>query len=61
MCSSGMHAGYGLIEVPLLDPATVDTAMTRAVLEEHGMAATTSLVRARLTPAALCPLGLGTE
>lgn len=40
-------AGYDLIEIPMLDPGTVDTAMTAAVLEEAGIKATTSLVCSR--------------
>ena len=31
--------------VPLLEPATVDAAMTRSILEEHGLGASSSLVR----------------
>ena len=37
------RAGYDLIEIPLLDPATVDAAMTRRLLDEHGLEATCSL------------------
>lgn len=36
-------AGYDLIEIPVLDPASVDAAMTRELLEEHGLEATCSL------------------
>ncbi|GJP48898.1 hypothetical protein CLOM_g8165 [Closterium sp. NIES-68] len=35
--------GYDLIEVPVLDPTTVDVQHTRHVLREHGLAASTSL------------------
>lgn len=35
--------GYDLIEIPLLDPAKVDPARTRCQLDEHGLAAVTSL------------------
>jgi D-psicose/D-tagatose/L-ribulose 3-epimerase len=37
------RAGYDLIEIPLLDPASVDAAMTRRLLDEHGLSATCSL------------------
>ena len=37
------ETGYDLIEIPLLDPAAVDRAMTRRVLENAGLAATCSL------------------
>jgi len=37
------RAGYDLIEIPLLDPASVDAAMTRRLLVEHGLKATCSL------------------
>jgi hypothetical protein len=33
-----------MIEVPLLDPKSVDPVMTKAVLEEFGMQASSSLV-----------------
>lgn len=36
-------AGYDLIEIPVLDPASVDAGMTRGLLEEHGLEATCSL------------------
>lgn len=36
-------AGYDLIEIPVLDPRSVDPAMTRGLLEEHGLTATCSL------------------
>ncbi len=35
--------GFDLIEVPLLDPDAVDTSMTRALLDEHGLGASASL------------------
>ncbi|SDT17685.1 D-tagatose 3-epimerase [Nocardioides scoriae] len=41
--SSTARLGFDLIEVPLLDPATVDAAMTRSLLEEHGLGAACSL------------------
>lgn len=37
------EAGYDLIEVPLLDPAEVDAAMTRSVLEDAELGAACSL------------------
>eukprot|EP00892_Ulva_mutabilis_P011118 jgi/Ulvmu1/8379/UM042_0086.1 len=37
------QAGYSLIEIPMLDPQTVDTAMTAQVLSEAGITASTSL------------------
>ena len=37
------RAGYDVIEIPLLDPSSIDAAMTRRLLEEHGMTATCSL------------------
>jgi D-psicose/D-tagatose/L-ribulose 3-epimerase len=37
------QAGYDLIEIPLLDPSRVDVRHTRAVLREHGVAASCSL------------------
>jgi hypothetical protein len=39
-------AGFDLVEVPLLDPASVDTDMTRGVLANYDMQAAASLVRA---------------
>lgn len=36
-------AGYDLVEVPLLEPATIDAAMTKRILEEYGMQASSSL------------------
>ncbi|MGH2698129.1 MAG: sugar phosphate isomerase/epimerase family protein [Actinomycetota bacterium] len=41
--SSTKAAGYDFIEVPLLDPPSVDTAMTRALLDEHDLDAGCSL------------------
>ncbi len=41
--SSTAACGFDLIEVPLLDPATVDASMTRRLLDDHGMAAACSL------------------
>src|ERR1035438_5480696 len=43
------RAGYDLIEIPLLDPASVDAAMTRRLLEKHGLTATCSLGLAAAT------------
>jgi len=37
------RSGYGVLEVPLLDPGSVDPAMIRRVLEEHGLVASASL------------------
>ena len=33
-----------MVEVPLLDPASVDTEMTRSVLQDYDMQASASLV-----------------
>jgi D-psicose/D-tagatose/L-ribulose 3-epimerase len=41
--ASTAEAGYDLIEIPLLDPASVDAADTRKVLDEHGVVAGCSL------------------
>ncbi len=35
--SSAAAAGFDLIEVPILDPYSIDTAMTRRLLDEYGM------------------------
>ena len=37
------RAGYEIIEIPLLDPQSVDAAMTRRLLDQHGLKATCSL------------------
>ncbi len=37
------RAGYDFIEIPLLNPERMDTAATRAKLEEYGLSATVSL------------------
>ncbi|WP_262286787.1 sugar phosphate isomerase/epimerase [Micromonospora sp. MA102] len=37
------RAGYDMLEIPALDPAAVDIADTRAVLDEHGLAGVCSL------------------
>ena len=37
------ETGFDLIEIPLLDPGTVDAVMTRRLLEEHGLGASCSL------------------
>jgi D-psicose/D-tagatose/L-ribulose 3-epimerase len=36
-------AGYDVLEIPALDPAAIDIADTRAVLEDHGLAGVCSL------------------
>jgi D-psicose/D-tagatose/L-ribulose 3-epimerase len=41
--ASTAEAGYDLIEIPLLDPSSVDAKDTRRVLDEHGIAAGCSL------------------
>jgi D-psicose/D-tagatose/L-ribulose 3-epimerase len=41
--ASTAEAGYDLIEIPLLDPSSVDAVDTRRVLDEHGIAAACSL------------------
>lgn len=41
--SSAAAAGFDLIEIPILDPDSIDTAMTRGLLEEYGLEATCSL------------------
>jgi D-psicose/D-tagatose/L-ribulose 3-epimerase len=41
--ASTAEAGYDLIEIPLLDPASVDAVDTRRVLDEHGITASCSL------------------
>ncbi|MBA2317322.1 MAG: sugar phosphate isomerase/epimerase [Euzebyales bacterium] len=41
--SSSKAAGYSLIEIPVLDPARIDTAMTRETLRRHGLDAACSL------------------
>jgi D-psicose/D-tagatose/L-ribulose 3-epimerase len=41
--ASTAEAGYDLIEIPLLDPSSVDAKDTRRVLDEHGVAAGCSL------------------
>ena len=35
--ASAAAAGFDLIEIPILDPFGIDTAMTRRLLEEYGM------------------------
>lgn len=42
-CTATATAGYDLIELPLLDPAEVDAAMTRAALDAAGLGVTCSL------------------
>jgi D-psicose/D-tagatose/L-ribulose 3-epimerase len=41
--SSAAKAGFDLIEVPILDPYGIDTAMTRRLLDEHDLAAACSM------------------
>jgi D-psicose/D-tagatose/L-ribulose 3-epimerase len=41
--ASTAAAGFDAIEIPLLDPSSVDAADTRSVLDEHGIQATCSL------------------
>ncbi|HEY7043477.1 MAG TPA: sugar phosphate isomerase/epimerase family protein [Nocardioidaceae bacterium] len=41
--SSAGAAGFDLIEVPILDPYGIDTAMTRRLLDEYGMQASCSM------------------
>ncbi len=41
--SSTAAAGFDLIEIPVLDPAAIDTAMTRRLLEEYGLGVSCSL------------------
>ena len=37
------RAGYDIIEIPLLDPSSIDAVMTRRLLDQHGVRATCSL------------------
>jgi len=37
------EAGYDLIEIPVLDPWSIDVGMTRALLDEYGLQASCSL------------------
>src|ERR1700712_4316028 len=37
------QAGFDLVEFPLMDPFTFDTAVAKAALDEHGMVASASL------------------
>jgi len=41
--SSAAAAGFDLIEIPILDPFGIDTAMTRRLLDEYGLAAACSM------------------
>ena len=41
--ASTADIGFDLIEIPLLDPSSVDTSMTRSLLDEHGIMAACSL------------------
>lgn len=41
--SGAKKAGYDLIEIPLLDPSSVDPSMTTSMLQDYGMRATASL------------------
>src|SRR6267142_6624300 len=40
---SSREAGYDLIEIPALDPSSINTSFTRKVLEEYGLSAACSL------------------
>jgi D-psicose/D-tagatose/L-ribulose 3-epimerase len=40
---STREAGFDLIEVPVLDPSSVDTAMTRRLLQDNGLASACSM------------------
>lgn len=46
-----VQSGGMLCAVPLLDPDGIDAAMTRRLLEEHGLAASASLVSQQLNAA----------
>lgn len=41
--SSAAAAGFDLIEIPILDPFAIDTAMTRRLLDQHDMVAACSM------------------
>lgn len=41
--SGAQRTGYSFIEIPLLEPATVDSKMTKNLLDEYGITATASL------------------
>lgn len=41
--SSAAAAGFDLIEIPILDPFGIDAAMTRRLLDEHGMQSACSM------------------
>jgi D-psicose/D-tagatose/L-ribulose 3-epimerase len=41
--ASTAQAGFDLIEIPVLDPASIDPGMTRGLLAEHGLRAACSL------------------
>jgi D-psicose/D-tagatose/L-ribulose 3-epimerase len=41
--SSAAKAGFDLIEVPILDPFGIDTAMTRRLLDEYGLQSACSM------------------
>ena len=40
--AASAELGYDLIEIPLLDPAKVDVAVTQRQLEAHGLSAACS-------------------
>mmetsp|Transcript_173275 Transcript_173275/g.421463 ORF Transcript_173275/g.421463 Transcript_173275/m.421463 type:complete len:347 (+) Transcript_173275:426-1466(+) len=42
-CARTKAAGYDLIEIPILNPSSVDAEMTRQVLHEYGLGVATSL------------------
>ena len=42
-CEGTSKTGYRIIEIPLLDPSSVDAVMTKRVVQEYGLKPTTSL------------------
>ncbi len=47
--SESRRVGYDIIEIPLLDPTSIDAKMTRKLLDEYGLEATCSLGLAAAT------------
>ncbi len=47
--SESRRVGYDIIEIPLLDPASIDAEMTRQLLDEYGLDVTCSLGLAAAT------------
>lgn len=41
--SATTAAGYDLLEIPVLDPSSIDTSLTRKLLDKHGLGAACSL------------------